>query len=123
VYVHTNILILHLGANHKAGAAAKPENERDRSVLSQVSSLPRIGDALQKLLCILGCNRWSFNRLLLAVYDDDRRLADMQLQLIRAIGMNKVQEIIHRIHILELATNNRGERAEPAAGDFGGGGK
>ena len=103
VYIHTNILVLHLSANHKAGSSAKPVDELDPTMLSEVSSLPSVSNAVQKLLCVLGRNRWAFNRLLLTVNDDDRRLADVQPQPVRSIGMNKVKKVVHGVHALEVA--------------------
>jgi hypothetical protein len=102
VYVHSDILILHLRVNHEAGAASRFVNELDHTVLSKFSSLPCVGDALQELLGVLGRNRWTFNWLLLSVNDDDWWLADVQLQPVCAIGMNNVQKIVHRIHTLTV---------------------
>ena len=56
----------------------------------------------EKALGIFGRNRRSFNRLRLAVEDDNRRLADVQSQAIRAIGVNQMQEIVHGIHALAV---------------------
>ncbi len=93
--LYRNILVLHLGANHKTGAPAKPVNELDRPMLAEFSPLPCVRDALQKLGGILGRNWRPFERLRLAFQDDDRRLADVQPQPIRSIRMKKMKEIVH----------------------------
>ena len=103
VYIHSNILVFHPGANHKIGALSKPVNELYHTMLSERSPLPCVRDALQKMLCILSRNRRPFKWLLLAIQDDDRRLADVQPQLIRSIRMSKMKEIVHRIHVLRMA--------------------
>jgi hypothetical protein len=95
MYVHSNILILNLGANNKIGAISKSVNELYHTTLSQFSPVPRVRNALEKMLCVLSRNRWPFEWLLLAIEDDDRRLADMQPQLIRSIRMKKMKKIVH----------------------------
>lgn len=100
MYVQFNILILHAGANYKTGATPKPVNELNRTRFSEFSALPRVRDALKELLRALGRDCWSLKRLLLAVENDDRRLADVQPQLIRSIGKKQMQEIAHRIHAI-----------------------
>ena len=95
MYVHSNILVLHLGMNHKIGATSKSVNELYHTMLSQFSPVPRVRDALQKVLCVLGRYRWPFQWLLLAIEDDDRRLADVQPQLVRSIRMKKMKKIVH----------------------------
>ena len=95
VNLHRNVLVLHLGANHKTGATAKPVNELDRPKLAEFSPLPRVRDVLQKLGSILGRNCRPFERLRLAFQDNDRSLADVQPQRIRSIRMKKMKEIIY----------------------------
>jgi len=107
MYIHSNILVLHHGTNYKTGAPSEPVNELDHAMLSELSPLPRVRDALQKLLCLHGRNRWSFNRLLLALQNNDGGLANVQPQLICPIGMNQIKEIVHRIHALEAATDDQ----------------
>ena len=101
MYIQSNGFVLHPGANHKIGAIPKPINELDHTPLSELSPLPGIGHALQKLFRVLSRDRRSFNRVMLSFHHDDRRTADMQPQLIRSIGMNQMKKIIHRIHTLQ----------------------
>ena len=58
-------------------------------------ALPRIRDAMKKLLCVLSCNRRPFNRVRLAVQHDNRRHADVKLQLIGPVRIGKMKEIVH----------------------------
>ena len=102
VYIHSDIPRLHPGANHEIGATAKPVNEFYHTMLPEFSPLPCVGDALQQLRRILGADHWPFKWLLLAFQDKDRRLANMQPQLVRSIGMKEVKKIIHRIHALKV---------------------
>jgi len=100
VYIHTNILVLHPGTNHKTRATSKGVNELYYAMLPKVSSLSRVSDTMQKTFCVLRRNRRPFKWVLFAFQDDDWWLADVQPQLIRSIGMNKMKEIVHRIHAI-----------------------
>ncbi|MCC6820651.1 MAG: hypothetical protein V9H26_12310 [Verrucomicrobiota bacterium] len=83
--LYSNVLVLHLGANYKTGAVAKPVNELHHPMLSEFSPLPRGSDALQKLRGLLRGDGWPYERLRLALQDDDCRLPDVQPQTIRSI--------------------------------------
>ena len=113
MYIYSNVLVLHPGANHKIGATSKPVNELYHTMLSQFSPVPRVRDALQKLFCVLNRDRWPFKWLLLAIKDDDRRLADVQPQLINSIRMNKMKKIVHRIHALRVVQQMIGGVCRP----------
>jgi hypothetical protein len=91
MYIDEYILIPNLGANHKAGAPAKSVNEFYLTALSDLSSLSRVSDAPQKQLRILDRDRWSFNLLVLAVDNKDRRLPGLQSQPVRSVGVNKMK--------------------------------
>jgi hypothetical protein len=102
VYIDSNALTLDPRSNHEAYATTKRAHELNHTVLSELSPLPRVRDALQELLRVGRRNRWAFNLLLFAVKDYDWRKPDMQSQLIRSIGMNQMQQIFHRIHVLRV---------------------
>jgi hypothetical protein len=68
--------------------------------------LPRVRDALPKLLRVLGRNRWRFEWLRFAFENDDRRLADVQSQLVGSIGMKEMKEIVHRNRPHEVMETN-----------------
>jgi len=110
VYIHTNILVLHPGTNHKTRATSKGVYELHYAMLSKVSSLPRVRDALQKMLRVLSRNRRPFKWVLFAFQDDDRWLADVQTQRIRSIGMNKMKKIVDRIHAICYDNINHKDR-------------
>jgi hypothetical protein len=102
MHVHAHILILHPSANHKGGAVAKSVKELHQPMFSQLPPLACGGDALQKPLCVFRCNCWTFHRPLLAIEDDDRWLTHVQPQFVCAIGVNQLQQVVHRIHGLNL---------------------
>lgn len=110
VYVHSNILALRPGKDHKTGAMSKPANKLQHAVLSEGSPLPRVRDAPPKPFCVLSCYRRPFKWLLFAIQDDDRGLADVQPQLIRPIGVNEVQQIVHRVHARHMASDDQAQR-------------
>ena len=66
----------------------------------QLSPVSRVRDALQKVLSILGRNGRPFEYLWLAIQHDDRGLTNVQPQPIRAIRMDEMKQIVHRIHAL-----------------------
>jgi hypothetical protein len=103
MYIHTNILALHPGADDETGTSAKLVDELDPTMLSEVSFLPRVSDALEKLLRVLSGNGRPFDLLLLTVQNNHRRLAYVQLQPIRSVGMNEMKKIIHRVHMLNVS--------------------
>jgi hypothetical protein len=121
VDIHFHLPVLHSGPNHKTGTPTKPVNELHHPVFPEFSPLSRARDALQKLRRLLRRDGWPFERLRLAFQDDDRRLAEVQLQRIRSIRMKKMQEIIHRIHTFrsDITTRRDRRRKGPVAGIVG----
>src|ERR1039457_1784554 len=116
VYINSNILVLHPGTNYKIGDTSKPVDELHHTSLSKLSPVSCAGDALQKLLRVLSCDRRSFNRVMLTYQHDDRRRADVKPQLICPVGINKMREIVHRIYAFQVA-NVKGQLRGPAADD------
>jgi len=94
MYIDQHIFVPNRGPNHKTGAPAKPVNELYVSVLSEVSSLSRVSDVLQKSRRILDCDWRPFDLLVLAVEYDDRRLPDLQSQPVGSVGVNNVKQVV-----------------------------
>ena len=92
--LHPDVLALSADPNHKIGATAKAEDELHHPMLAEVSPLPRVRDALQKLRGILRRKCGSIEGLRFAIQDNDRRLADVQPQRIRSIRMKQMKESI-----------------------------
>jgi len=85
MYIDGYILVPNFGMDDEAGAIAKPVNELNVTVLSEFAPLSGVSDALQKPRRILGGDRRPFDRVVLAINHDNRRLADLQPQAVRAI--------------------------------------
>lgn len=100
--LHVDVLALHFGVDHKAGAVAESVQELHATMIAKFSPLSRVRDALEELLCFFGCDGGAEEVLRLTIQDHHWRFADTQLQPIRPIGMEKMQQGIHRIHTFEI---------------------
>jgi len=100
VDIDLDAFALHLGAHYEFGTLSEGVNEFHRPALSQRPPLPCVRDTMQNLFRVFRRNHRLFQNLILAVQNHDWRLADMQPQFIRTIGVKEVKEVLDGIHAL-----------------------
>lgn len=104
VDVDSHTLLFHFRANDKTSTLAKPVNELNHLTIAEHPSQSGVCKTKPKPLGVLSRNRRTIDRLRLPVQNNHGRLANMQSQLVRTIGMKQMQEVVHRIHALQLVS-------------------